>query len=149
MQTFIHDVRYAFRQMRKSPVFSATAIVVLSLGVCASVAIFAFVDAALLKPLPYPDSSRLVDVTESAAMFPRANLSYLDYLDWKKLNHSFSSLEVYNNGASYLLRTATGAEPITGMRVSAGFFRTLQAVPALGRPVGGLWPGGARALRVD
>ncbi|MBW8869724.1 MAG: hypothetical protein JF563_02965, partial [Acidobacteriales bacterium] len=70
MQTFIHDVRYAFRQMRKSPVFSATAIVVLSLGVCASVAIFAFVDAALLKPLPYPDSSRLVDVTESAAMFP-------------------------------------------------------------------------------
>src|SRR3954467_14923981 len=133
MQIFIHDVRYAFRQMRKSPVFSATAIVVLSLGVCASVAIFAFVDAALLKPLPYPDSSRLVDVTESAAMFPRANLSYLDYLDWKKLNHSFSSLEVYNNGASYLLRTATGAEPITGMRVSAGFFRTLQVAPALGR----------------
>jgi macrolide transport system ATP-binding/permease protein len=133
MQTLIHDVRYAFRQMRKSPVFSATAIVVLSLGVCASVAIFAFVDAALLKPLPYPDSSRLVDVTESAAMFPRANLSYLDYLDWKKLNHSFRSLEVYNNGASYLLRTATGAEPITGMRVSAGFFRTLQVAPALGR----------------
>src|SRR6476620_6561244 len=124
MQTFIHDVRYAFRQMRKSPVFSATAIVVLSLGVCASVAIFAFVDAALLKPLPYPDSSRLVDVTESAAMFPRANLSYLDYLDWKKLNHSFSSLEVYND-SGYLLRTASGAEPVPAMRVSAGFFRTL------------------------
>ncbi|HZQ94808.1 MAG TPA: ABC transporter permease [Candidatus Sulfotelmatobacter sp.] len=132
MQTLFHDVRYAFRQMRKSPVFSATAILVLSLGVCASVAIFAFVDAALLKPLPYPDSSRLVDVTESAEMFPRANLSYLDYLDWKKLNHSFRSLEVYNNGG-YLLRTATGAEPITGMRVTAGFFRTLQVAPALGR----------------
>jgi predicted permease len=132
MQTLIHDVRYAFRQMRKSPVFSATAIVVLSLGVCASVAIFAFVDAALLKALPYPDSSRLVDVTESAAMFPRANLSYLDYLDWKKLNHSFSSLEVYNN-SGYLLRTASGAEPVSAMRVSAGFFRTLQVVPVLGR----------------
>jgi macrolide transport system ATP-binding/permease protein len=132
MQTLIHDVRYAFRQMRKSPVFSATAILVLSLGVCASVAIFAFVDAALLKPLPYPDSSRLVDVTESAAMFPRANLSYLDYLDWKKLNSSFSSLEVYNN-SGYLLRAASGAEPVSAMRVSAGFFRTLQVAPALGR----------------
>ena len=132
MQTLIHDVRYAFRQMRKSPVFSASAILVLSLGVCASVAIFAFVDAALLKPLPYPDSSRLVDVTESAAMFPRANLSYLDYLDWKKLNSSFSSLEVYNN-SGYLLRAASGAEPVSAMRVSAGFFRTLQVAPALGR----------------
>src|SRR5437868_1614809 len=132
MQTLINDVRYAFRQMRKSPVFSATAILVLSLGVCASVAIFAFVDAALVKPLPYPNSSRLVDVTESAAMFPRANLSYLDYLDWKKLNHSFSSLEVYNR-SSYLVRAASGAEPVTGMRVSAGFFRTLQIAPQLGR----------------
>jgi macrolide transport system ATP-binding/permease protein len=133
METLINDVRYAFRQLRQSPAFAGTAILVLSLGICASVAIFAFVDAALIKPLPYPDSSRLVDVTESAAMFPRANLSYLDYLDWKKLNHSFSSLEVYNNGASYLVRTPSGAEPITGMRVSAGFFRTLRIAPALGR----------------
>src|SRR5256714_1525791 len=132
MQTLINDVRYAFRQMRKSPVFSATAILVLSLGVCASVAIFAFVDAALVKPLPYPNSSRLVDVTESAAMFPRANLSYLDYLDWKKLNHSFSSLEVYNR-SSFLGGGASGAEPVTRMRVSAGFFRTLQIAPQLGR----------------
>jgi hypothetical protein len=60
------------------------------------VAIFAFVDAALLKPLPYQESSRLVDVTEGSAMFPRANLSYLDYVDWKKLNTVFSSMDVWN-----------------------------------------------------
>lgn len=132
METLIHDIRYALRQLRKSPGFAGTAILVLSVGICASLSIFAFVDAALLKPLPYPESSRLVDVTESAAMFPRANLSYPDYLDWKKLNHSFSSLEVYNN-SGYLLRTASGTEPVPAMRVSAGFFRTLEIKPVLGR----------------
>lgn len=132
METLIQDIRYTFRQLRQSPAFAGTAILVLSLGICASVAIFAFVDAALLKPLPYPESSRLVDVTETAAMFPRSNLSYLDYVDWKKLNHSFNSLEVYNQ-SGYLLRTASGAEPVPAMRVSAGFFRTLGIKPLLGR----------------
>ena len=132
METLINDIRYALRQLRKSPASAGTAILVLSLGICASVSIFAFVDAALLKPLPYPEPSRLVDVTESAAMFPRSNLSYLDYLDWKKLNHSFNSLEVYND-SGYLLRTGSGAEPVPAMRVSAGFFRTLEIKPLLGR----------------
>jgi len=61
----------------------------LTLGMCASVAIFAFVDAALLKPLPYQNSSRLVGVFESNAMFPLSNLSYFDYLDWKKRRQHF------------------------------------------------------------
>lgn len=133
METLVSDIRYALRQLRKSPAFAATAILVLSLGICASVAIFAFVDAALLKPLPYSDSSRLVEVTESVAMIPQANLSYLDYVDWKKLNHTLSSLEIFNNGASYLLRTGSGAEPVGAMRVSAGFFQTLGVTPLLGR----------------
>ena len=133
METLINDIRYALRQLRNSPAFAGTAVLVLSLGICASVAIFAFVDAALLKPLPYRDSSRLLEVTESAAMFPQANLSYLDYLDWRKLNHTLSSLEVYNNGASYLLRTGSGSEPVGAMRITAGFLGTLGAVPVLGR----------------
>lgn len=132
METLLKDTRYALRQLRKSPAFAGTAILVLGLGVCASVSIFAFVDAALIKPLPYPNSSRLVDVTETAEMFPRANLSYPDYLDWKKLNHSFSSLDAYN-GTGYLLRTPTGTEPVPGVRVTDGFFRTLHIAPVLGR----------------
>jgi macrolide transport system ATP-binding/permease protein len=132
METLLHDIRYALRQLRKSPAFAGTAILVLCLGICASVSIFAFVDAALIKPLPYPNSSRLVDVTETAEMFPRANLSYPDYLDWKKLNHSFSSLDAYT-GTGYLLRTPTGTEPVPGVRVTDGFFRTLQIAPVLGR----------------
>ena len=132
MNGLLHDVRYALRQLRKKPGFSVVAVFTLSLGFCASVAIFAFVDAALIKPLPYQNSVRLVDVTEGNTMIPRANISYPDYLDWKKLNTVFSSLEVWN-GTGYLFKTATGAVPTPAIRVSAGFFRTLGVSPAVGR----------------
>ena len=82
------DMLFALRQLRRSPGFTATAILMLAMGTCASVAIFAFVDAALLKPLPYRDPSGLTGVFETVAMIPRAPLSYPDYLDWKKQNES-------------------------------------------------------------
>ena len=132
MNGLFQDFRYSLRQLRKSPGFAATAILVLALGMSASVAIFAFVDAALIKPLPYANPDRLVDVTESAEMFPRANLSYPDYLDWKRLNTVFSSMDVYND-TGYLLRTADGTTPAPGVRVSDGFFGTLGIAPILGR----------------
>jgi len=132
METLLQDIRYALRQLRKSPGFAATAILILTLGMCASVSIFGFVDAALIKPLPYPDPNRLVEVTERTDMFPHANLSYPDYLDWKKLNQIFSSMDVYN-GTGYLLPTAVGAEPVPGATVSDGFFHTLGITPMLGR----------------
>jgi len=132
MNGLVQDLRYAFRQLRKSPGFACTAVLILALGIGASVAIFGFVDAALIKPLPYPNPNRLVDVTESAAMIPHANLSYPDYLDWKRLNRVFSSMEVYTGGG-YLLRTAAGTEPVPGLRVSDGFFRALGIAPRLGR----------------
>jgi macrolide transport system ATP-binding/permease protein len=132
MNGFLQDFRYALRQLRKSPGFACTAILVLTLGMCASVSIFAFVDAALIRPLPYPNPNRLVDVTESVAMIPRANLSYPDYLDWKRLNQVFRSMDVYG-GTGYLLRTSAGTEPVPGTRVSDGFFHTLGITPVLGR----------------
>ena len=132
MSGLIHDLRYALRQLRKSPGFSGIAMLTLSLGICASVAIFAFVDAALLKPLPYRDASRLVDVTEGSAMFPRANLSYLDYLDWKKANTVFSSMDVWTGGG-FLFQMPNGAVPVPAVRVSDGFFRTLGVKPERGR----------------
>ena len=89
-------------------------------------------DAALIKPLPYADPTRLVDVTESVAMIPRANLSYLDYVDWKKLNKVFSSFDAYGGGG-FILRTPNGTEPVPAARVTSGFFRTLGVTPLLGR----------------
>ena len=124
MKGWLQDARYALRQLRKAPGFSVVAVLTLSLGICASVAIFAFVDAALFKPLPYRDAPRLVDVTEGSAAFPRANISYPDYLDWKKMNSVFGSLDVWT-GSGYLFQTPTGAIPVPAIRVSDGFFRTL------------------------
>jgi macrolide transport system ATP-binding/permease protein len=132
LENLAQDLRYAVRQLRKNPGFSTTAVFILALGVCASVSIFAFVDAALIKPLPYRDPSRLVDVAESVQMFPRSNLSYFDYLDWKKQNKSFESLEAYTQ-AGLLLKTPTGAVPLRAARVSDGFFRALGVSPAIGR----------------
>jgi macrolide transport system ATP-binding/permease protein len=132
MNGLLQDLRYALRQLRKSPGFACTSILILTLGISASVAIFGFVDAALIKPLPYANPNRLVEVTESVTMIPRANLSYPDYLDWKRLNRVFSSMDVYD-GMRYLLRTSTGTETVRGIRVSDGFFRTLGVNPVLGR----------------
>ena len=132
MTGLLQDVRYALRQLRRNPGFACTAVLVLAIGLAASTSIFAFVDAALIKPLPYSNPSRLADVTGSVAMFPRGNLSYLDYLEWKKLNQVFVSLDAYT-GAGYLLSTADGTEPVPAARVSSGFFRTLGITPLLGR----------------
>jgi predicted permease len=131
-ETVVQDLKFALRQLRKNPGFTATAVLILALGMGASVAIFAFVDAALIKPLPYPNPTRLMDVTESLALFPRGNLSYADYLDWKRMNSSFSSLDIYN-ATGFGLQTSSGMEPVHGVRVSAGFFRTLGIRPSLGR----------------
>jgi macrolide transport system ATP-binding/permease protein len=132
MNGLLQDVRYALRQLRKDPAFAFTSVLILALGICASVAIFGFVDATLIQPLPYANPNRLMLVTESVEMIPRANLSYPDYLDWKKLNQVFSSLDVVH-GDSYLLTTAAGTEPVPAVVVSDGLFRTLGVTPLLGR----------------
>src|SRR5262249_48976762 len=108
LENLPEDPRFAIRQLGKNPGFTGAAIFVLALGVCASVAIFTFVDATLIKPLPYQNPGRLVGVYESIQMFPRSNLSYLDYLDSKKLNKVFSSLDVYN-GPRFILHTPARA----------------------------------------
>ena len=132
LESVVQDLRFTLRQLRKNPAFTFTATVMVALGIGASVAIFAFVDAALIKPLPYQNPSRLLFVTETTPEIPRANFSYLDYLDWKKLNKVFDSLEVYGQ-RGFVIRTSAGMEMVDSARVSAGFFRTLGVSPLLGR----------------
>jgi macrolide transport system ATP-binding/permease protein len=131
------DIRFAQRQLWKSPGFALTAIATLALGIGVSTAIFGFVDAALLEPLPYANPGRLMSVNENNIESPRWPLSYPDYLDWQRANKSFRSLDVYN-GAGYLLRVSSGAEQVQAERVSGGFFETLGVQPVLGR---GFYPG--------
>jgi FtsX-like permease family len=124
VENLLRDGRFAIRQRRRNPGFSATAVVVLALGTAASVAI---ADVALIRPLPYPNPDRLVGVTESVPLIPRANLPYFDYLDWKRLNQVFISLEVYTS-SGYMLSAPEGVELVSGERVSDGFFRTALAL---------------------
>lgn len=131
-ETAIQDFRFALRQLRKNPGFAVTAILILSLGICASSSIFGFVDAALLKPLPYQNPSRLVGVYERVAIIPRSNLSYLDFLDWKQRNRVFASFDVWSGGG-FLFKTRDGVQPAHSVLVSSGFFRTLGVNPILGR----------------
>jgi macrolide transport system ATP-binding/permease protein len=145
METVAQDLRFALRQLRKYPGFTITAILMLALGIGASMAIFSFVDAALIRPLPYAQPNRLVDVDESGAMFPRSNLSRDDYGDWKRMNSSLSSLDVYTS-FGFLLRMGSVSEPVPAARVSDGFFHTLGVQPMLGRDFrpGEDKPGGAK-----
>jgi predicted permease len=131
-ETVAQDLRFALRQLLRSPGFAVTAILVLALGIGASTAIFGFVDAVLIQPLPYAQPNRLVDVDESETVFPRSNLSRDDYEDWKRLNTTLSSLDVYG-GTGFLLRTGSLSEPVPAARVSDGFFRTLGVELMLGR----------------
>src|SRR5882672_522500 len=78
IETVLWDLRFAMRQLKKNPGFAGTAMLVLALGIGASVAIFAFVDAALIKPLPYENPSHLLFVTETTPEIPRAAISYAD-----------------------------------------------------------------------
>lgn len=132
LQSLRNDFRFALRQLRQNPGFAATAILVLALGVAAGTAIFAFLDAALLLPLPYKDASRLVVAFEATDKCLECNLSYPDYLDWKTANTVFSSFDAWDVSV-YLWRSAEGMQSIRSARVSGGFFRNLGVSASLGR----------------
>lgn len=150
VESVMQDLHFAFRQLRQKPGFALTAILILALGMGVSVAIFGFVDAALLQPLPYAEPNRLMSVDESAVVFPRSNLSRDDYDDWKRLNRTFSSIDVYT-GNGYLKQSASGSEPVPAARVSDGFFTTLGVKPLLGRVFlpGEDRPGGAKIVMLS
>ncbi|HEX4005395.1 MAG TPA: ABC transporter permease [Acidobacteriaceae bacterium] len=131
-ETVAQDARFAIRQIRRYPGFAVTAILMLALGIGASTAIFAFVDAALIQPLPYAQPNRIVDVAEDSTALPRSDLSRADFEDWQRMNKSLSSLDAYV-GSGFLLRVGNASVPVPGARVSDGFFRTLGVRPFLGR----------------
>ena len=132
LEHFTQDLRFAGRQLRRSPGFTATAIGTLALGTAAALSIFAFVDAALVRPLPYTNVERLVSATESTAEIPHAALSHPDYVDWKRLNTVFSAFEAHKGGG-VSLTTPSGLELVPTAHVTAGFFRALGVRPSLGR----------------
>ena len=132
MEHLAQDLRFALRQLRRAPAFALTAVITLALGTAAALALFAFVDAALVKPLPYADPSRLVTATGRTPEIPHGALSWPDYLDWKRMNTVFSAFEAYQGGA-IAMSMSGGTQLVPVARVTPGFFRALGVVPALGR----------------
>ncbi len=134
METLWNDLRYGWRVMRRSPGFAAVAVLTLAIGIGANAAIFSIVNGVLLRPLPFPDSSRIVTIweTDPNRNVVRGTASPAEFLDWRDMNHSFAELSAWRS----LLFTITGsgdAEQVHGSQVSGNFFRMLGSGPALGR----------------
>ena len=132
MDLLTKDLRFALRVIRNSPGFTAVAILTLALGIGANTAIFSFVNAVLLKPLPFPHAERILNVWEKPPEGDRNGISTLNFLDWKSQNTVFTAMAAQAWGSV----TLTGADvpvELRNGRVSAPYFDIFGAKPMLGR----------------
>ena len=132
MQTNLQDLRYCVRQFLHSPGFTAIAIITLALGVGATAAIFSFVNAVLLKPLPYPHPERIVSVREKLPSGDRNFISTLNFLDWEQQNRCFQFLSAIA-WDTVTLTDSGSPEELNVHRVSASYFKVLGVGATLGR----------------
>lgn len=134
MRTLVQDSRYALRGLRKSPGFSAVAVVTLALGIGANTAMFSVVDAVLVRPLPYPDSDSLVQIYETDTSHGRTSgpVSPWNFADWQRQASAFRQMAAYEFD-SFSYRSGKVAERMSGAMVTADFFRVLGVAPAVGR----------------
>jgi putative ABC transport system permease protein len=135
MRTLLQDLRYGIRILLGSPGFAALAIFTVALGVGANTAIFSIVDGVLLRPLPYPDPDRIVQLSDTRGNSPGIPLSFTKFSFFRDHNRSFDSLAAADFTGSFTLGGAVHEVPIQvpGVRVSKDFFRVLGVAPALGR----------------
>ena len=134
MDTLWQDLRYGARMLRRNPGFAAVAILTLAIGIGANIVIFSVVNGILLKPLPFPDSHRVVTIWETDANrnIARGMASAPEFLEWRDMNHVFQELSCWR--AMYFTITGGGGpERVWGSQVSGNFFRMLRVTPMLGR----------------
>jgi putative ABC transport system permease protein len=131
----MNDLKFAWRQLRKTPGFTFVAVVTLALGIGANTAIFSLINGVLLRPLPFPESERIIyfEGKNPAAGISDSNISYLDFTDWSQQTDLFASTAAYWTGNADL--SGDGAEPEAVPRagVTIGFFSVLGVQPVLGR----------------
>ena len=136
MGTLWQDFSYAGRMLRKSPGFTAVAVLTLALGIGASAAIFSVIDHVLLEPFPYKDSNRLmaIEIHDSDRSDPggRGGFTTPEFLDYAQQNHVFEGA-IGDSNADVLYTTAEGTERFNGHRVTPNTFEFLGVPPLLGR----------------
>src|SRR5215469_2100202 len=126
------DVRFALRTLAKSPGFTLVSLLTLAIGIGANTAIFSFVDAVLLKPLPYADADRIVRVLEKPPKYPRNGISTLNYLDWVHQNTVFDYMAAQTGGNLTLTGNGEPVQLSAGL-VSAHYFDIFGMKAAIGR----------------
>ena len=131
-ERFLQDVRFALRQLRRSPGFSIVTVMTLALGIGGNTAIFSIVNGVLLSPLRFPHPDQLVSLHESKPNFAEGSISYPNFLDWRKNNRSFSSMAL-SRSWSFSMTGLGDAEELRGQFISDGFFAVLGVHPLLGR----------------
>lgn len=132
LSQFVQDLRFAARQLRRSPGFTLSILLVLGLGIGANAAIFSILNVTLLRRLPYEKPSQLVSLQGADSKGAGAFAGYLDIVEWQKQSHTLSSVAYYDPGAAYL-STAGMEQRVSATGVSANLFSTLGVTPALGR----------------
>ncbi len=124
----LQDIRYALRQLLKSPAFTIVVVLTIALGIGANTAIFSVVNAVLLRPLPYKDSDQLVTILHNG----NDPVAPANYLDWRNQNHVFDAMSIAEAWTPNLSGTAH-SEAVNGLRVSTNLFPMLGVQPLLGR----------------
>ena len=133
MRSLLDDLRYAIRQMLKSPSFAAVAIVTLALGIGANTAVFSVIDAVMLRPLPYDQPQRLIDAQSVNTRNPRPSaISYPDFFDWRAQNRTLEHLVSYHDTSFTLTGTAEPAL-VDALATSWDLLPALGVNPELGR----------------
>ena len=132
LETLAQDIRFAWRQLRRSPGFTVTAVLTLALGIGGNTAVFSIVNGVLLNPLPFTHPEQLVGLHESKPNFENGSISYPNFLDWRKNNHSFSWMAVAR-GYSFTVTGRGDAEQVNADFISSGYFSLLGVRPILGR----------------
>jgi putative ABC transport system permease protein len=130
---FVRDVRHGVRLLARRRLHTLSAVATLALAIAANVAMFAVVDAVLLRPLPYGDESRVVMVEEQAASREPGNLGYLTFVDVRDRSRSFDALAAASLAYATISGDGRDAERAQAMRVSASYFDVVGVAPALGR----------------
>jgi putative ABC transport system permease protein len=132
LDTLAQDLRYGLRMLRRTPGFTAAALVTLALGIGANTAIFTVVDAVLLRPLPYLEPDRLVTVGDRNPEGFSSNVGFATVLDWREKSRSFEHLAMMREWLPTLV-TNGEAERLPAVRVSWNYFDMMGVRPALGR----------------
>jgi len=132
MQNLVQDIRYALRQLRKSPGFAVTAVMTLALGLGATTAMIAVVNSVLVRPLGFKDAHQLVLVGVSDKQQPGENVSWPNFQMLQRELPAFSDLVAYSELPT-AAASADGNTVVLNMETTANFFQTLQVKPALGR----------------